>query len=86
VSGLELEREFAQLFTLRRGLVAHEQFFIGWEKGLRAAGLAPDARAPQPSSPRLALRTRRARLASADVAYTTRAQSDSHLPRINDRE
>lgn len=43
VSGLELEREFAQLVTLRRGLVAREQEFLSWDKGLRAAGLDPDA-------------------------------------------
>jgi hypothetical protein len=50
VSGLELEREFAQLLTLRGVLVAHEQFFFGWNKGLRAAGLDPDAIAfPSPA-------------------------------------
>jgi ketosteroid isomerase-like protein len=43
VSGLMLEREWAQLATLRGGLVAHEQYFFGWDKGLRAAGLDPDA-------------------------------------------
>ena len=43
VSGLELEREWAQLATLRGGLVTHEQYFFGWDKGLRAAGLDPDA-------------------------------------------
>ena len=43
VSGLELESEFAQLITPRAGLVAHEQYFFGWDKGLRAAGLDPGA-------------------------------------------
>ena len=43
VSGLELEREQAQLLTLRGALVAHEQFFFGWDNGLRAAGLDPGA-------------------------------------------
>lgn len=43
VSGLELEQEFAQLITLRRGLVAHQREFMSWERGLRAAGLDPDA-------------------------------------------
>jgi ketosteroid isomerase-like protein len=43
LSGLELEREWAQLATLRDGLVGHEQYFFGWDKGLRAAGLDPDA-------------------------------------------
>jgi ketosteroid isomerase-like protein len=43
VSGLELEREWAELATLRGGLVAHDQHFFGWDKGLRAAGLDPDA-------------------------------------------
>ena len=43
VSGVELEREQAQLLTLRGALVAHEQFFFGWDKGLRAAGLDPGA-------------------------------------------
>ena len=42
-SGLELEREIAQLMTLRGGLVAREQDFLAWEAGLRAAGLDPDA-------------------------------------------
>jgi hypothetical protein len=43
VSGLELEGEFAQLMTARGGLVAREQVFMAWDKGLRAAGLDPDA-------------------------------------------
>jgi ketosteroid isomerase-like protein len=43
VSGLELEREWAALATFRGGLVAHEQYFFGWDKGLRAAALDPDA-------------------------------------------
>jgi ketosteroid isomerase-like protein len=42
-SGLEFEREFAQVWTFRDGLVAHEQEFLAWDKGLRAAGLDPDA-------------------------------------------
>ena len=45
-SGLELEREFAQLLTTRGGLVVHEREFLAWEKGLRAAGLDPGAIAP----------------------------------------
>ena len=63
VSGLELEREWAQLATLRDGLVVHEKYFFGWDNGLRAAGLDPDAialpsretptkRRPAPPSPR----------------------------------
>jgi ketosteroid isomerase-like protein len=48
VSGLELERGWAQLATLRRGGVAHEQYLFGWDKGLRAAGLDPDAIALSP--------------------------------------
>ena len=43
VSGLELEREVAQVLTPRDGLVAHERIFMAWDKGLRAAGLDPDA-------------------------------------------
>ena len=43
VSGLELEQEFAQLITLRRGLATHQQEFMSWDRGLRAAGLDPDA-------------------------------------------
>jgi hypothetical protein len=49
-SGLELERQIAQLMTRRGGLVAHEQDFLAWDTGLRAArarprcGCAPDAR------------------------------------------
>ena len=42
MSGLELEREFAQLVTLRGALVAREQVWFAWDKGLRAAGLDPD--------------------------------------------
>jgi ketosteroid isomerase-like protein len=43
VSGLELESEFAQLITPRGGLVAHQHDFLAWNRGLRAAGLDPDA-------------------------------------------
>jgi hypothetical protein len=43
VSGLELEEEFASLMTLRGALVERQQDFFGWDKGLRAAGLDPDA-------------------------------------------
>jgi ketosteroid isomerase-like protein len=42
-SGLELEREFAQLLTVRAGVVAQEREFLAWDKGLRAAGLDPGA-------------------------------------------
>lgn len=43
VSGLEFEREVAQLVTFRGGLVARDQIFLAWDKGLRAAGLDPGA-------------------------------------------
>lgn len=56
-SGLEFEREFAQVFTFRDGLVTHEEEFLAWDKGLRAAGLDSDAialptrgKADQPAS------------------------------------
>jgi ketosteroid isomerase-like protein len=42
-SGLEFDREFAQVWTFRGGLVVHEQEFLAWDKGLRAAGLDPGA-------------------------------------------
>jgi ketosteroid isomerase-like protein len=42
-SGVEFERELAQLLTLQGGLVAREQDFLAWDKGLRAAGLDPKA-------------------------------------------
>lgn len=42
-SGVALEREFAQLVELRRGLTVREREFLSWDKGLRAAGLDPDA-------------------------------------------
>jgi ketosteroid isomerase-like protein len=42
-SGLEFQPEWAQLLTSRGGLVVREQEFFGWDKGLRAAGLDPDA-------------------------------------------
>jgi ketosteroid isomerase-like protein len=41
-SGVPLEQEFAQLSTLRDGLVFRDQIFFSWEEGLRAAGLEPD--------------------------------------------
>src|SRR5919198_1844 len=41
-SGVQLEQEFAQLVTMREGLVAHHIAFFSWEEGLRAAGLDPD--------------------------------------------
>jgi ketosteroid isomerase-like protein len=40
-SGLESEREFAQVLRFKRGGVAHEQEFLSWEKGLQAAGIDP---------------------------------------------
>jgi hypothetical protein len=43
-SGVELEEEFAQIVTLREGLVAHDgpSGLIRWNDALRAAGLDPD--------------------------------------------
>jgi hypothetical protein len=43
LSGVELEREWGQLAMLRGGPVAREQYFFGWDYGLRAAGLDPAA-------------------------------------------
>lgn len=43
VSGLAFEQEWAQLVTIRRGLVVREQAWLAWDKGLRGAGLEPDA-------------------------------------------
>jgi hypothetical protein len=42
-SGVKLDREVAQLVTVRDGLTTREQLLFGWEEGLRAAGLDPDA-------------------------------------------
>jgi hypothetical protein len=42
-SGLEFEPEFAQLLIPKHGVVAYEHEFLSWDKGLRAAGLDPDA-------------------------------------------
>lgn len=42
-SGTRLEQEFAQLVTVRGGLIMRDQTFFTWEEGLRAAGLEPDA-------------------------------------------
>jgi hypothetical protein len=42
-SGVKLDREVAQLATVRDGLISRDQLFFGWEEGLRAAGLNPDA-------------------------------------------
>jgi hypothetical protein len=42
-SGVPFDGEFAQLLTLREGLVMREQGWFRWEEGLRAAGLDPDA-------------------------------------------
>jgi hypothetical protein len=41
-SGVKLERELAQLLTIREGLVSRHQAFLAWDEGLRAAGLEPD--------------------------------------------
>jgi ketosteroid isomerase-like protein len=60
-SGVQLEEEYAQLVTLRDGLVARDEGWLRWEEGLRAAGLDPDAvalptrgNAPQVASSRQA--------------------------------
>jgi ketosteroid isomerase-like protein len=50
-SGMELEREVAQLMTLRGGRVAREQWRFAWDKGLQVAGLNPDAIALPPRQP-----------------------------------
>jgi ketosteroid isomerase-like protein len=42
-SGVQLEQEYAQLLTLREGLVTRDEGWFRWEEGLRAAGLDPDA-------------------------------------------
>jgi ketosteroid isomerase-like protein len=42
-SGLEFESEVAQVLTVRRGLVARDQIFMAWDKGLRAAGIDPSS-------------------------------------------
>jgi uncharacterized protein len=47
-SGVKLETEFAQLVTVRDGLITRDQEFRVWDKGLRAAGLDPNA-LPLPS-------------------------------------
>ena len=52
VSGLEFESEMAQVAVPRDGLIAHQQDFLSWDDGLRAAGLDPAAMAlpPRPGS------------------------------------
>lgn len=44
-SGVQLEQEFVQLITLRKGLIARDGPTgpMRWDDGLRAAGLDPDA-------------------------------------------
>jgi ketosteroid isomerase-like protein len=42
-SGIELEQRFAQLITLRDGLVSHDESYFDWDEGMRAAGLDPQA-------------------------------------------
>jgi ketosteroid isomerase-like protein len=42
-SGVQLEQEYAQLVTVREGLVTRDESWFRWEEGLRAAGLDPDA-------------------------------------------
>jgi ketosteroid isomerase-like protein len=42
-SDVKLEQEYAQLVTLREGLVTRDEGWLRWEEGLRAAGLDPDA-------------------------------------------
>jgi ketosteroid isomerase-like protein len=41
-SGLELDREYAELSTLRDGLIAHDRFFTRWDTAVRAVGLDPN--------------------------------------------
>jgi ketosteroid isomerase-like protein len=38
-SGVSLEQEFAQVATLRNGLITRDQGFFSWEEALRAAGV-----------------------------------------------
>ena len=40
-SGIEIDVEYAQVITLRGGLVIHEHDFVEWDEALRAAGLDP---------------------------------------------
>jgi ketosteroid isomerase-like protein len=47
-SAVELEQEFAQLITVRDGLVTRDRAFFSWEEGLRAAGLDPEKLALAP--------------------------------------
>jgi hypothetical protein len=42
-SGVRPDQEFAVLYTVPKRLVTHEQAFLSWEEGLRAAGLDADA-------------------------------------------
>jgi ketosteroid isomerase-like protein len=42
-SGVQLEQEYAQLVTVRDGLVIRDEGWFRWDEGLRAAGLDPDA-------------------------------------------
>jgi ketosteroid isomerase-like protein len=42
-SGALLEQEYAQLITIRDGLVVRDQNFFSWDEGLRAAELDRDA-------------------------------------------
>jgi len=47
-SGVPLEQEFAQVGTLRNGLIVRDQTFFSWKEALEAAGLDPDAMPPRP--------------------------------------
>jgi hypothetical protein len=90
ISGLELEREWAQLATLRDGLVAHEQYFFGWDKGLRAAGLDPDAialpsperRSKQPAAPGKARSIRGALSVTCPLLQIAPSGSATRRPRL----
>jgi ketosteroid isomerase-like protein len=42
-SGVQLDQEYAQLVTVRDGLVTRDESWFRWEEGLRAAGLDPEA-------------------------------------------
>src|SRR2546426_12224343 len=42
-SGVKLEQEYAQLVTMREGLVTRDESWFRWEEGLRAVGLDRDA-------------------------------------------
>jgi ketosteroid isomerase-like protein len=81
-SGIGVDVEYAQLITLRAGMVIHEHDFVDWDQALRGAGLDPADFATLLHPPGVEPEESRARLARRDSTTQETAVSagatDSH--------